>query len=451
MDDGEVAVLAAGLGKAMSDGLSANEETKRKRVEAERVAAKRSQALRSIINEIGCDRKCVAEHVVDSVSRYCDEARNRALESLVRDSRMPRIINYLERYSVLVGIQDRQTVLKRLLDTIDLADEILESVNDIDVESAMRTAATSYVEGVLRLNGIQVCEADPVLTDFNMEANGLVGFSEAPGALDVSLVIEEAFASVFGGATKPETQQIETIEADKGCEKAIEKQIDEAKAKAKAAAMCVCRQNAMSMAGTVFAIDQPSLFEGPVIVKAAKDVKQIRELSTEVRRSFETFTQVVQDNGLFAAFAGENAYGACKGFHSDWWWDDSFCDEFEGEIPGRQMYDDIPTAIEEDKGGDTVEKSIERMRLFNKKKYWGMLDDDFQEHVEAFWYGFKKLMVNVNGLFEIDSRAFDLYCGSVREAAMAKAQTAGMLMDAYQAGRFCEEVSQLVEALCGLF
>mgnify|MGYP004673245835 CR=1 FL=1 len=51
-------------------------------------------------------------------------------------------------------------------------------------------------------------------------------------------------------------------------------------------------------------------------------------------------------------------------------------------------------------------------------------------------------MVNVNGLFEIDSRAFDLYCGSVREAAMAKVQTIGMQMDAYQAGRFCEEVDR---------
>lgn len=49
---------------------------------------------------------------------------------------------------------------------------------------------------------------------------------------------------------------------------------------------------------------------------------------------------------------------------------------------------------------------------------------------------------NANGPFEIDSRAFDNCCGSVREAAMAKVQVIGMLMDAYQAERFCEEVDQ---------
>ena len=82
------------------------------------------------------------------------------------------------------------------------------------------------------------------------------------------------------------------------------------------------------------------------------------------------------------------------------------------------------------------------MRSFNEQKYWGMLDDDFQVHVDAFWYGFKKLMVNVNGLFEVDLRAFGNYYDKMRAAAKGKAKTLGMQMDPYQAERFCKEVGE---------
>lgn len=49
-----------------------------------------------------------------------------------------------------------------------------------------------------------------------------------------------------------------------------------------------------------------------------------------------------------------------------------------------KTYDDIPADMEEDEGGDTLEKSIDRMRQFNKQKYWGLLDVDFSQHIDAF-------------------------------------------------------------------
>jgi hypothetical protein len=115
--------------------------------------------------------------------------------------------------------------------------------------------------------------------------------------------------------------------------------------------------------------------------------------------------------------------------------------EFEGEIPGRKKVKDIATDVEEDEGGDSLAKSVERMRDFNKKRYWGMLDDEFDEHVEAFWYGFKKLMEGVNGLYRLNPSAFNKYCNDIAEAAQEAAIEVGAgYMDTHQADEFVKEI-----------
>lgn len=120
--------------------------------------------------------------------------------------------------------------------------------------------------------------------------------------------------------------------------------------------------------------------------------------------------------------------------------------EFEGEIPGREPVHDIPCDVEEDEGGDSLEKSIERMQEFNSKRYWGMLDDDFDGHIEAFWYGFKKLMENVNGLFRMNPAAFNQYCNDLAEDAKQATLTMGARsFDAHQADEFCKTIDNLAK------
>ena len=46
------------------------------------------------------------------------------------------------------------------------------------------------------------------------------------------------------------------------------------------------------------------------------------ELVELVRASFKTFSQVVRDNGLFAAFSEEGSYSSCSGYIIDTWWTD---------------------------------------------------------------------------------------------------------------------------------
>lgn len=453
MDAEEIAALAAGMGKALADSLAANEEAKEARAEAakkakadaaesRRIAEKRSKALHTVLDVCDREQKIIASQVENSVARYCDKARRDAIEPLKKDPRMPRTIDYLKRYSALVGVQDRQAVLERLQSTIDLANEILDGAGGVDIKAAMTEAGAAVAERVGKLNGIRVSEADPVPTVNDDAVENFADSDSQSSQSDVSCAIEEAFAAILGELPDVEAQLADEIEAKKAREAVVDKQIEEATKAAMEAADSIFRRNAEAVAGAEFLIDQQEPFGGGVIVKLAKDVDQVKALSVEVGRSFKTFKQVVQDNGLFAAFASENAYGACNGYRSDWWWGDEIYVNYDGAIPGRQKYNDIPVAVEEDEGGDTLDKSIERMRSFNEQKYWGMLDDDFQVHVDAFWYGFKKLMVNVNGLFEVDLRAFGNYYDKVRAAAKAKAKALGMQMDSYQAERFCKEVAE---------
>lgn len=449
MDAEEIAALTAGLGKAIVDGLSASEAAKVERVaaekkakadsgEAKRIAEKRSEALRRVVDSFEREQEGTRSAVMSAVERYCGKAKADVLEPLKKDPRMPRFINYLERYCVLAGMDDRVAVLERLGAMLDLADEILNAVVKVDVQGALDEAADEYMQKVMRLDGIQVGDVD------RMPKGGEPGEElpahVAPTLPEIVQVVEAVFVGALGDLSEVEIQKSGEVEAAKARERAIEEQIDAAVKAASAAAEAVMRSRAESVIGAVLAVRRPAGFGGEVTLKATKDPARVRELAVEVRKSFDTFERVVIDNGLFAAFASEGSYGACKGVSLDCWWDGFFYDEYFGDEPGRKTYEEIPTGIEEDEGGDSLEKSLECLRECNERKYWGLLDEDFVQHVDAFWYGFKKLMENVNGLFELDSRAFDKYCSQISQAVQNSAGKLGECMDVSQMIAFCKEI-----------
>lgn len=209
MDAEEIAALAAGMGKALADSLAANEEAKEARAEAakkakadaaesRRIAEKRSKALHTVLDVCDREQKIIASQVENSVARYCDKARRDAIEPLKKDPRMPRTIDYLKRYSALVGVQDRQAVLERLQSTIDLANEILDGAGGVDIKAAMAEAGAAVAERVGKLNGIRVSEADPVPTVNDDAVEDFADSDSQSSQSDVSCAIEEAFASILG-------------------------------------------------------------------------------------------------------------------------------------------------------------------------------------------------------------------------------------------------------------
>ncbi len=445
MDSDELKEAMAEAGKAFADGLAANEEAKRERVEACAMAELRNEALHATQEVLGRERRANRNRVVWAVANYCSQERKDVLDSLKNDKRMPRSINYLERYNALLGMDDRYEVLRRLDQTIAKAETILDEVDEIDVDAALSEAAAEFAGRVYRLNGITVVEAEDQVDDETgmPPKNPITKMAESDKEFDQA--IEDAFLDAFGAISEAEEQQaVFVADQDERVERFIA-QLEEAVLAAEKVAKEASYAGAKSVAGNTLIIPECPAFDDSVVLEAELDVDQVRELAVEVRKSFKTFKQVVQDNGLFAAFSSEGTFGACRGWRFGYWWDDFLYDmsEFEGDIPGRDPARDIPSDVEEDEGGDTLEKSIERMREFNKSRYTGMLDDEFDEHVDAFWYGFKKLMENVNGLYRMNASAFNQYCNEVAEAAKQAAQDMGASsMDAHQVEEFCKEVDK---------
>ena len=450
MDAVEIAALAAGLGKAMVEGMAANDiareerTTARKQEQAQERDAQATMkrcydAMERIRKEEADERQRMVQPAVEEVEAYCDVVKSEVLKGLKHDVRMPSTINYLERYNALVGMQDRKEVLRLIDLTIDAAEKIVQSAAVVDAPAALGDAAFNYAQRVARLNGILVGKpADDA-------SQAPQGFATSQGEDDetgTAEAAEQAFLAALGDMSPLEAEALRMQRDSNARAQKVSAKIAEASNAAKSAAAQMRRARAARGEGEAFHVGDIAAFTGKASAEMQHDQAQLLELVELVRTSFKTFSQVVRDNGLFAAFSEEGSYGSCSGYVFDDWWNDDLEDEYIGLKPGEGKYGDIATDVCEDKGGDSLERTIERMRTFNKQRYWGMLDDDFSQHVNAFWYGFKKLMQNTNTLFKVDLQAFNAYLDAVRDQAKSAAVSFCSRMDHSQVSEFCNEIKK---------
>lgn len=446
MNSEDLKEVMAAAGTAFADGLAAHEERQQENNKTRAMMKLRQDALESVQVEFRNLRRRNRDRTVGAVASYCSKARNEALDKVKNDKRMPRSINYLERYNALLGMSDRSEVLRRLDQTIAKAEEILKDSSEVDINTVLTEAANAFCTEVYKLNGIKVVSAEEQIEDETGSLPDLKIFEEADSEKEFNNALETAFMEAFGALSTAEEEQASVVADEDERIKQYAGKLEDAVLAAKEAAEMALHFGAQSVAGNVLKIPEGLLFDGSASLEVELDVELVQELCDEVWKSFKIFREVVNDNGLFAAFATEGTFGVCRGWRFGFWWDDFFYDESEysGEIPGRDSVRDIPSTVEEDEGGDSLEKSIERMREFNKKKYWGMLDDDFDYHVEAFWYGFKKLMENVNGLYRMNPSSFNKYCNTLAEAAkQATIDMGASSMDTHQVNEFCKAVNDL--------
>lgn len=434
MDANEIATLAQGLGAALADGLARNEAARAEAAEAKEAAAKRSEALKGVLRRAEREWRESGQWAAGAVADYCDALRNRTFKELKKDSRMPQTVNYLERYNALTTMQDRNEVLRLIGATLDKADRIVADAPQVDVAAAVADAARAYAQGLAGLNGIQIKAAE------DADDEGAAVFADAGAIADFSdasdlAALEAAFMRGMGDIPAAELSCLADVQAAEARLQDLGNQIGAATKAAAEEVGSLRHQRARGVAGWVYDVGELPGFSAKVSCGCVEDPAQVVELAAEVRRSFATYKQVVQDNGLFGAFSNEGSYGACKPSLNPWWW--GFWDDDEDE---RDEYSDIATSVEEDEGGDDLPTSIRRMKEFNKQRYWGLLDDDFQRHVDAFWYGFKKLMEHVNGLFKLDVEPFDLYCSALAEQAQERAASLGARMNGEQLDAFCKDV-----------
>lgn len=435
--------FAAAMGGALAQGMAKHDEERRERDEererAEEAARERERLVEIVAGIALADR----ERRAQAVCRVLDEARSKAyddmMDELSCDPEMVKPINYVERYNALRSVGDSRVVVQKLELTLDQADALLKRVSASNPASALERAAAAYAKSAMEFSGAEVGEPDDDVSSELIDlqrslGDGLVSASRELGdeiAQLVRGVFDECATpssdAVVQAAERERARHLEDGERNRELVDAVLSAID--------AVLRAAVENAEQVAGKKLTFDLPDAYTCDVSLGDVSSAEKLGELAREVRRSFATFKEVIADNGVFAAFAGTGSFGNCQG--DIWFWDDE-C-EYTGGRPGSRQLEGIECGVEEDRVGDSLERCIERMREFNAREYWGMLDDDFPQHVDAFWYGFEHYMRELGEICRVDMHSFKRYCtdvdGRVRNACWELA----LRMDDVQAREFARK------------
>lgn len=180
------------------------------------------------------------------------------------------------------------------------------------------------------------------------------------------------------------------------------------------------------------------------------DAGELAELLAQVKKSFEAYRRVVTDGGLFCAFGAGSPHGICRG-SSYFDYDDRFDEDvLVGEYDGAARHNvrrevAIPELVDEASvdGGDSLEVAVARMREFNGRRYDGVLDEDPARHVNAFWYGLKKLSQYCEAAVRVDVRAWDCFIDKVQFAYDEPVGRLATQMDDKQVEAFVAAVDAL--------
>ena len=121
--------------------------------------------------------------------------------------------------------------------------------------------------------------------------------------------------------------------------------------------------------------------------------EQLISLYNLVLIAYAKYKKCVEDNNMFAAFASTSNYGTMVDYWARWWSRRSNDDKYDEEKP---EFNDV----------------VDYMKRQNAKKYFGMLDEDFVPHVDAFWYGLEMLCGFIDHNIEIDFEIKDEVIGS---------------------------------------
>lgn len=452
--------IAEAVGSAMAEALIQHEE----RIQATRVAGReqRKQKKRqlkkvkylresqcSVVDDFCCKIHRQASRAESALADYIRAARAESYDALAHDIRMPVTIDYRGRYNALLRMDDRRRVLARIDQTIGLAERVIESASRLDPTAAAADAAREFRGRLAALGTLTV----PAGRDR----------SARPSPRDASCSTERYLEKTIGQLVEDAFLSVTDVSLDLTEKERSKKELEDLAHKAAEAA----RQSigelrgemAIRVAGESLQTEDLPVFTGKAPLTFNHPVQDVAALAREVRRSFGTLSRVVQDNGLFSAFVSESSYGNCQGdgLHlrdPDLAWRDDLggwsassrlgCPSYQGVVPGRGYDREIPQVIEDEPGDEEPKGVAARMEEFNRRRYFGLLDDDFSEHVNAFWFGFKKLMEFVNDLCTADMNGFASYERKMIAEVNLRARDLGARMSEGQLSGWSKDVQELM-------
>lgn len=351
------------------------------------------------------------------------------------------------RYAAFLRMEDKAELLARLEQTLAFIEVKLRANTADRVRAAYDAAGALVLQGAARLSDVRVVDAAPL--DANLLCTQLEQLRCAADATDLAGMITATFESELS-ATGP--QGVDAFASDVAGDVALERELTNVRGaaqRARLAAQAYRAERAARVAGST--VEPVSLPESArVACGTGCDAVELSELLAQVKKSFETYRRVVADGGLFCAFGAGSPHGICRG-SSYFDYDDRFDEDvLVGEYDGATRHNvrrevAIPELVDEASadGGDSLEVAVARMREFNGRRYDGVLDEDPARHVNAFWYGLKKLSQYCEAAVRVDERAWDCFIDKVQFAYDEPAGRLATQMDDKQVAAFVAAVNVL--------
>lgn len=400
----------------------------------------RYRELLGVIGGVEAAERAARESAVRAVDGYVRRvegaalARARKRASIVGPLRMER------RYAAFLRMEDKAELLTRLEQTLSFIEVKLRANTAEKVRAAYDAAGAMVLQDVARLSDLRVVDAVPL--DADLLCTQLEQLRCAADATDLAGMITATFESELS-ATGP--QGADAFASDVAGDVALECELTNVRGaaqRARLAAQAYRAERAARVAGsTVKPVSLPE--SARVACGTGCDAGELSELLAQVKKSFETYRRVVADGGLFCAFGAGSPHGICRG-SSYFDYDDRLDEDvLVGEYDGATRHNvrrevAIPELVDEASadGGDSLEVAVARMREFNGRRYYGVLDEDPARHVNAFWYGLKKLSQYCEAAVRVDERAWDCFIDKVQFAYDEPVGRLAMQMDDKQVAAF---------------
>lgn len=386
----------------------------------ELVRKARSRELLGVLRGVEASEHAARESVVRAVDGYVRRVEGAALARARKRAGIVGPLRMERRYAAFLRMEDKAELLTRLAQTLAFVEVKLRANTADRVRAAYDAAGAMVLQGVARLSDVRIVDAVPL--DADLLCTQLKQLRCAADATDLAGMITATFESELS-ATGP--QGTDGFAGDVAGDVALERELTNVRGaaqRARLAAQAYRAERAAHVAGSM--VEPVSLPElACVAIETARDAGELSELLAQVKKSFETYRRVVADGGLFCAFGTGSPHGICCGTsYLDY---DSRLDEdvLVGEFDGATRHTvrrevAIPELVDEAsaEGGDSLKVAVARMREFNGRRYDGVLDEDPARHVNAFWYGLKKLSQYCEAAVRVDERAWDCFIDKVQFA-----------------------------------
>lgn len=413
----------------------------------ELVRKARSRELLGVLRGVEADERAARESVVRAVDTYVRRVESEALARARKQTGVVGPLQMKRRYAAFLRMEDKAELLARLEQTLAFIEVKLRANTADRVHAAYDAAGALVLQGAARLSDVRVVDAVPL--DADLLCTQLEQMRCAADATDLAGMITATLESELAATG---SQDAGAPAGDVTGDVALERELTNVRGaarRARLAAQAYRAERAARVAGST--VEPSSLPElACVACEAACDAGLLAELLAQVKKSFETYRRVVADSGLFCAFGMGSPHGICSGlsyFDYDYRLDE---DVLVGEYDGATRHNvrrevAIPELVEEAsaEGGDSLEVAVARMREFNGRRYDGVLDEDPARHVNAFWYGLKKLSQYCEAAVRVDERAWGCFIDKVRFAYDDPVGRLAAQMDEKQVAAFVAAVDEL--------